>query len=100
MWGSAQSSNAQQQQGTADSDANIASDVFGHTAHLDSLASKLNIHSTLAEMQKELSAIPAHEKVALSQAQHLKPSILDDEHVLQFLWAENFNAPVSVMCSS
>lgn len=93
MW-SGQSSNAQQQQNSSDSDAaNIAADVFGHTAYLDGLASKININSALAEMQTELAAIPATEKVAMVQAQRLKPQLLDDEHVLQFLWAENFSAP-------
>lgn len=92
MW-SGQSADAQQQQNSADSDVSIAADVFGHTAYLDGLASKIDINSALAEMQKELSDIPATEKVAMVQAQRLKPQVLDDEHVLQFLWAENFNAP-------
>mmetsp|Transcript_14447 Transcript_14447/g.31336 ORF Transcript_14447/g.31336 Transcript_14447/m.31336 type:complete len:498 (-) Transcript_14447:88-1581(-) len=90
MW-SGQFAGAQQQQNSADSDVNIASDVFGHTAYLDGLASKININSALAEMQTELSAMPATEKVALTQVQRLKPQLLDDEHVLQFLWAENFS---------
>ena len=93
MW-SGQSTDAQQQQ-NPDSDVNIASDVFGHTAYLDGLASKVNINSALAEMQTELAAIPTTEKVAMVQVQRLKPQLLDDEHVLQFLWAENFSAPVS-----
>mmetsp|Transcript_34364 Transcript_34364/g.58306 ORF Transcript_34364/g.58306 Transcript_34364/m.58306 type:complete len:483 (+) Transcript_34364:94-1542(+) len=92
MW-SGQTADIQgQQNSSADSDVNIAADVFGHTAYLDGLASKINVNSALAEMQKELAAIPATEKVAMVQAQRLKPQLLDDEHVLQFLWAENFNA--------
>ncbi|KAL7529173.1 hypothetical protein ACHAXR_002835 [Thalassiosira sp. AJA248-18] len=94
MWsGGGKPTDAQQQQNSAGSDAaNIAADVFGHTAYLDGLAAKININSALAEMQTELAAIPATEKVAMVQAQRLKPQFLNDEHVLQFLWAENFSA--------
>lgn len=99
MWsGTGQSAEAQPQQNpsSGESDAaNIAADVFGHMAYLDGLASKININAALAEMQTELAAIPATEKVALVQAQRLKPQLLNDEQILSFLWAENFSAPVS-----
>lgn len=93
MW-SGQSADAQQQQSSsADNDVYLASDVFGHTAYLDGLVSKINITSALEEMQTELAAIPPTEKVAMDQVRRLKPQLLDDKHVLQFLWAENFKAP-------
>lgn len=92
MW-SGQSAEAQHDRNFADGDAaTIAADVFGHTAHLDGLASKININTALAEMQNALSAIPLTEKVAMVQTQRLKPQFLDDGHMLRFLRAENFSA--------
>lgn len=78
-----------------DSDVSIAADVFGHTAHLDGLAAKVDAGAALAEVRTALAAMPATEKVALVQAQGRCPAILDDGHVLRFLWAENFVATVS-----
>jgi len=72
---------------------NVTADVFGRTAYLDGLASKININSKLTEMKDELAKIPATEKVAMAQAQTLKPELVDDSHMLQFLWAENFDVP-------
>ena len=73
----------------------IAADVFGQTAHLDGIASKININSAIAELHGAIAAFPATEKVALVQVQRLQPQLLNDEHMLEFLWAENFSAPVS-----
>ncbi|KAL7539603.1 hypothetical protein ACHAWF_006459 [Thalassiosira exigua] len=94
MW-SGKSSDAQQQQNSDSDAAAIAADVFGHTAYLDGLASKININAALTEMQTELSNIPVTEKSAMVEAQRMKPQLLDDEHVLGFLWAENFSAPAA-----
>jgi hypothetical protein len=77
-------------------DACITSDVFGHAAYLDGFASEDHVNLAMAEMQASLAAIPATEKVALVEVHRSNPQLLNDDHVLQFLWAENFNAPVSM----
>jgi hypothetical protein len=102
MWSgqTQQNRDVQQRQNSFDcDDANIISDVLGHTAYPDGLASEENINLALVEMQAALAAIPATEKIAIVEAQRSNPQLLDDDHVLQFLWAENFNAPVSIGCS-
>ena len=78
--------------------ASIAQDVFGHTGYLDGLTSKINIATALTELHGAVANIPQTEKVALVQTQRLKPELVNDEHMLQFLWAENFSAPVSLSC--
>ena len=87
----------QRQNSFASDDANIISDVLGYTVYPDGLASEENINLALEEMQAALATIPAKEKVAIAEAQRSNPQLLDDDHVLQFLWAENFNAPVSIV---
>lgn len=95
-----QNRDVQQWQNSFDSDdANIISDVLGHTAYPDGLASEENINLALVEMQAALAAIPVTEKVAIVEAQRSNPRLLDDDHVLQFLWTANFNAPVSIAIS-
>jgi len=82
------------QSADASTDAAINQDVFGQTAYLDNLAANVDINAALAETMRELSAIPPTETAALVQAQILNPQLLSDDSVLNFLWAENFSAPV------
>ncbi len=93
MW-SGQGADAQHNSFDSD-DANIISDVLGHTVYPDGLAPEENINLALEEMQAALAAMSATEKVVIFEAQRSNPQLFDDDHVLQFLWAENFNAPVS-----
>ncbi|KAL9181444.1 hypothetical protein ACHAXT_010249 [Thalassiosira profunda] len=86
-----------QQQPSSDSNggpAAIAADLFGHTAQLD-VASTVSPTTALAEIQAALSALPATEKAALVEAQRLNPHLLNDDHILQFMWAEEFCAPLA-----
>jgi hypothetical protein len=93
MWsgrgaGVQQQSLQRKQNSSINDDARIISDVLG-------LHSKENITVAVAETRAALATIPTSEKVALDEAQRSNPQLFDDEHVLQFLWAENFDAPVS-----
>ena len=76
-------------------DVGIAADVFGRMGYLDGLTASVDAALASTELQSELSKIPLTEKAALFHVQRLNPQLMDDEHVLQFLWAENFNAAVS-----
>ena len=53
-------------------------------------------HMFLLNVVKEkLSNIPHDEKFALVHVQRIRPELVDDEHILQFLRVENFDVDVS-----
>ena len=53
-------------------------------------------HMFLLNVVKEkLSNIPHDEKSALVHVQRIRPELVDDEHILQFLRVENFDVDVS-----
>lgn len=77
-------------------DPAVDDDLCGKPA---AVVSNPDIPGSLSAVQRELSKIPATEKAALAHAQSLKPEIFDDDHVLQFLWTEKFDAEVRVICA-
>ncbi len=80
----------------ASDDPAVDADLCGKTA---SVVSNPDVPGSLTALQHELSKIPITEKAALAHAQGLKPEIFNDDHVLQFLWAEKFDAAVRVDCT-
>jgi hypothetical protein len=74
-------------------DPAVDDDLYGRPA---ALVSNPDIQGSLTALQDELSKIRATEKAALTHASALKPELIDDDHVLQFLWAEKFDAEVRV----
>lgn len=77
----------------ASDDPAVDADLCGKTA---AVVSNPDVPGSLTALQHELSKIPIAEKAALAHAQGLKPEIFNDDHVLQFLWAEKFDAAVRV----
>jgi hypothetical protein len=75
----------------------ISADIMGHSTYLETLSQNVNPSSAIMEMQHELSKSASSEKTALVYAQQIEPGLLSEEHVLMFLWAENFNARVSLV---
>lgn len=75
-------------------DPAVDDDLCGKPA---AVVSNPDIAGSLSAVQRELSKIPATEKAALAHAHSLKPEIFDDDHVLQFLWTEKFDAEVRVI---
>ena len=49
----------------------------------------------LHAVKEKLSNIPHEEKSALVHVQRIRPELVDDKHILQFLSVENFNVDVS-----
>ena len=49
----------------------------------------------LHAVKEKLSIIPHEEKSALVHVQRIRPELVDDEHIMQFLRVENFNVDVS-----
>lgn len=76
-------------------DPAVDDDLCGKPAAV--VSNPTDIAGSLSAVQRELSKIPATEKAALAHAQSLKPEIFDDDHVLQFLWTEKFDAEVRVI---
>jgi len=76
----------------ASDDPAVDADLCGKPA---AVVSNPDIPGSLTALQNELSKIPIAEKAALAHAQGLKPEIFDDDHVLQFLWAEKFDASLA-----
>jgi hypothetical protein len=89
MWGFQQQSPAPKES----DDPAVDDDLCGKPA---SIVSNPDIPGSLAALQNELSKIPATEKAALAHAQGLNPELFDDDHILQFLYSEKFNAAVRV----
>ena len=77
----------------ASDDPAVDADLCGKAA---AVVSDPDIPGSLSALQSELAKIPIAEKAALAHAQGLKPEIFNDDHVLQFLWAEKFEAAVRV----
>jgi len=77
---------------SASDDPAVDADLCGKTA---AVVSNPDIPGSLTALQHELSKIPIAEKAALAHAQGLKPEIFNDDHVLQFLWAEKFDAALA-----
>ena len=77
---------------TRSDDPAVDSDLCGKPS---AVVTNPDIPGCLLAFKNELAKIPAAEKAALSHAQGLKPEIFNDDHLLQFLWAEKFNATVS-----
>lgn len=73
----------------ASDDPAVDADLCGKAA---AVVSDPDIPGSLSALQSELAKIPIAEKAALAHAQGLKPEIFNDDHVLQFLWAEKFEA--------
>ncbi|KAL7450329.1 hypothetical protein ACHAWC_002272 [Mediolabrus comicus] len=73
-------------------DPAVDDDLCGKPA---AVVSNPDIAGSLSAVQRELSKIPATEKAALAHAHSLKPEIFDDDHVLQFLWTEKFDAELA-----
>jgi len=73
-------------------DPAVDDDLYGRPA---ALVSNPDIQGSLTALQDELSKIRATEKAALTHASALKPELIDDDHVLQFLWAEKFDAELA-----
>lgn len=72
-------------------DPAVDDDLYGKPA---AVLSDPDIAGSLKALQDELAKIPATQKAALAHAQGLKPELIDDNHALQFLWAEKFDVAV------
>ena len=57
--------------------------------------SQHNSNLLLHAVKEKLSCIPHEEKSALVYVQRIRPELVNDEHILQFLSVENFDIDVS-----
>ena len=76
-----------------DTFAAVQADIFGQTLTMSGPPTNMNLNQALVDLNKEVDSIPPEAKSALVQARRLGADI-DGEHVLQFLWATNFNVKV------
>ena len=76
-----------------DTFAAVQADIFGQTLTMSGPPTNMNLNQALVDFNKEVDSIPPEAKSALVQARRLGADI-DGEHVLQFLWATNFNVKV------
>merc|ERR1711862_657051 len=53
----------------------------------------VNLNEVLSECRQQIANLPVS---AIAQVEMLKPDLINNEHMLQFLWSEGFNATNAV----
>lgn len=70
-------------------------DQLGHSAANADVPTAEAASACITDVRKALDDIPIGYKAAYTYTQQAHPDLIDDEHVFKFLYAEDFNAPVS-----
>lgn len=100
-FGSYDESRGKNQEGKSSDERPAAPVFFGSTAlrtpgESPPPPSKMEADA-LRVLKEELSDVPHEDKASLAHAQRTQPDLVNDEHLLRFLEAENYDAGVSVV---